>query len=180
MVGYQSSFMYKYQGKQSLFLQKIESRNCYIEVFQNKERIAYYIDISPTEVWKKTGILKNYNGNVLFGIEHPITINVLKYYEKLPICSVNEWDDIEIITQAFKQHLKRRTIADLNWHKFFIEWKEQESSIIELMSHLKPLYPPNYEFTDRELRAWRKMMKSVGCTNITPYEKEESKVSFSN
>jgi hypothetical protein len=82
------------------------------------------------------------------------------------------------MTQAFEQHLKRRTIADLNWHKFFIEWKEQESSIIELMAHLKPLYPPNYEFTDRELRAWRKMMKSVGCTNITPYKKEESKVSF--
>ncbi|CAB4435616.1 unnamed protein product [Rhizophagus irregularis] len=178
MVGYQSSFMYKYKKKQSLFLQKIESKNYCIEVFQKKERIAYYIDISPTEVWKKTGILKNYNGNVLFGIEHPITINVLKNYEKLPICSVNEWDNIEIITQAFEQHLKRRTIADLNWHKFFIEWKEQESSIIEFMTHLKPLYPPNYEFTDRELRAWRKMMKSVGCTNITPYKKEESKPEF--
>jgi hypothetical protein len=50
MVGYQSSFMYKYQEKQSLFLQKIESKNCYIEVFQKKERITYYNDISPTEV----------------------------------------------------------------------------------------------------------------------------------
>src|ERR1044072_7740281 len=146
MVGYQSSFMYKYQEKQSLFLQKIENKNCYIEVFQKKERIAYYIDTSPIGVWKKTGILKNYNGNVLFGIKHPITINALKNYEKLTICNVNEWDNIEILTQAFEQHLKRRTIADLNWHKFFIKWKEQESNIIELMMHLNPLYPPNYEF----------------------------------
>ena len=80
-------------------------------------------------------------------------INALKNYEKLPICSVNKWHNIEIITQAFEQHLKRKTIANLNWHKFFIEWKEQESDIIELIAHLKSLYPPNYEFTDRELRA---------------------------
>ena len=40
VVGYQSSFMYKYQDKQSLFIQKIEDKKCQIEVFQ-KERIAY-------------------------------------------------------------------------------------------------------------------------------------------
>ena len=153
MVGYQSSFMYKYQQQQSLFVQKVESEEYLIEVFRKKERIAYYSDISSTEVWKKTGILKNYNGNVLFGIEHPITVNALKNYVELPICSVNEWDDIEIITQAFNQHLKRRiAIVGLNWHRFFIEWKWQESNIIELMMHLRSLYPPNHEFTDRELQ----------------------------
>jgi len=58
------------------------------------------------------------------------------------------------MTQAFEQHLKRKTaILDLNWHKFFIEWKEQESNIIEFMVHLKPLYPLNYKFNDQELRA---------------------------
>ena len=46
------------------------------------------------------------------------------------------------------------------------------------MTHLKPLYPPNYEFTDWELCAWKKMMKSIGYTNIMPYKKEESKVNF--
>ena len=44
--------------------------------------------------------------------------------------------------------------------------------------HLRSLYPPNHEFTDRELRAWRKMMRSVGCTDITPYKKQESKVNL--
>ncbi|CAB5364774.1 unnamed protein product [Rhizophagus irregularis] len=61
MSGYQSSFIYKYQDKQSLFIQKVECKYCYIEVFQNKEKVAYYHDASPTDVWKKTGILKNYN-----------------------------------------------------------------------------------------------------------------------
>ena len=46
------------------------------------------------------------------------------------------------------------------------------------MAHLKPLYPPNYEFTDWELRTWRRMMKSVSCTDITPYKRQESKVSI--
>ena len=124
-------------------------------------------------------ILKNYDGDVLFGIKHPATINALKIYANSPICSVNDWNNIEIMTQAFERHLKRQTtILDLNWHKFFIEWKEQESNVIEFMTHLKPLYLLNYKFNDRELRAWRKMMKSVGCTNITPYKKQKSKVSY--
>jgi hypothetical protein len=179
MAGYLSSFMYKYQGKQSLFVQKIESKNCYIEVFQNNERVAYYSDISPTGVWMKTGILKNYNGSVLFGTEHPVTTSALKNYAESPICSVKEWGNIEIMSKAFEKHLKRKiSVVELNWYKFFIEWKKQESNIIELMVHLKLLYPPDYKFTDRELRAWRAMMKSVGCTNITPYKKQELKVSF--
>ncbi|CAG8816432.1 10062_t:CDS:1, partial [Gigaspora rosea] len=86
MVGYRSSFMYKYQDKQSLFVQRIEDKKCHIEIFQQKEKIVHYSDISPIEVWKKTGILKNYNGNVLFGIEHPTTIDILKNCEELPIC----------------------------------------------------------------------------------------------
>ncbi|CAB4473753.1 unnamed protein product [Rhizophagus irregularis] len=150
-----------------------------LEVFQNKEKVAFYHDASPTDVWKKTGILKNYNGSILFGIEHPVTINALKNYVESPICSVNEWGNIEVMSQAFEKHLKRKiSVVGLNWHKFFIEWKEQESNIIELIMHLKPLYPLDHEFTDRELRAWRKMMKSVDCTNITPYKKQELKPEF--
>lgn len=70
--------MHKYREKQSLFIQIIESKYCHIEVFQKKERIAYYSDVSPTKVWKKMGIPKNYNGNILFGIKHHFTINALK------------------------------------------------------------------------------------------------------
>jgi len=101
MVGYQSSFMYKYHQQQNLFVQKVDSKEYHIEIFRKKERIAYYSDILSTEVWKKTGILKNYDGNVLFGIEHSTTVNALKNHVESLICSVNEWNDVEIITQAF-------------------------------------------------------------------------------
>ena len=56
--GYQSSFMYKYQGNQCLYVQKkIATNNCQIEVFHKEEKIANYNGISPTAVWDKTKIL---------------------------------------------------------------------------------------------------------------------------
>ncbi|CAG8852082.1 40244_t:CDS:2, partial [Gigaspora margarita] len=46
--------------KLSILIIELDNK-CYIEIFQKKERIAHYSDISPIEVWKKTEILKNYN-----------------------------------------------------------------------------------------------------------------------
>ena len=42
------------------------------------------------------------------------------------------------------------------------------------------IYPPNYTFVDYELHAWKKMLKDVGCVNITPFTKKESQVYKSN
>ena len=178
ILGYQSSFTYKYRNKQSLFTQKINNKNCQIEIFQNGEKIANYNDSSPDEVWKKVGILKNYSGKTLFGINHPTTIDALENYAERPICNITEWSNVQIMTQAFEQSLKRKiAIADINWYQFFIKWREQKTSIIEFITHLRQIYPPNYQFSDRELSSWRGMMKRVGCTNITPHKKKESKVS---
>ncbi|CAH1769505.1 11512_t:CDS:1, partial [Entrophospora sp. SA101] len=106
--GYQSSFMHKYQGNQCLYVQKkIATNNYQIEVFHKEEKIANYNDISPTVVWDKTKILKNFNGNTLFGIDHTITIDAFKKYSVLPICNITGWNDIDIMTQAFEQCLKR-------------------------------------------------------------------------
>jgi hypothetical protein len=177
-IGYQSSFMHKFHNKQCLFVQKINNRDCQIEIFRNEEKVANYIDISPNEVWKKVGILKNYNGKILFGIDHPITIGALENYAVQPICNVAEWDNIQKMTQAFEQSLKRKiAIAEINWYQFFVKWKNQQTNIIEFITHLQQIYPPNYQFSDRELSSWRRMMKIVGCTNITPYKKKESTVS---
>ncbi|CAB4387364.1 unnamed protein product [Rhizophagus irregularis] len=122
MSGYQSSFIYKYQDKQSLFIQKIERKYCYIEVFQNKEKVAYYR--------KKTGILKNYNGSILFGIEHPVTINALKNYVESPICSVNEWGDIENLLNGVDKK-EAEFIKENNRLKMIIEkfWKSFKETI---------------------------------------------------
>jgi hypothetical protein len=78
---------------------------------------------------------------------------------------------------AFEKHLKRKiSVSDLNWHQFFMGWKEQLTTVIELNSHLASIYSPHFEITDTILGAWRRMLKSVGCTNITPYKKNISNV----
>ena len=53
----------------------------------------------------------------------------------------------------------------------------QKSSIIELRGAILDLYPQNYEIGDREWRAWKAFIRNAGCTNITPFKKEESEVS---
>ncbi|CAJ0839559.1 3990_t:CDS:2 [Entrophospora sp. SA101] len=172
--------MHKYQGNQCLYVQKkIATNNYQIEVFHKEEKIANYNDISPTVVWDKTKILKNFNGNTLFGIDHTITIDAFKKYSVLPICNITGWNDIDIMTQAFEQCLKRSiAVVGVNWYQFFVNWKEQPSTIIEFTAHLKNTYPADYVFTDREFGAWRAMMKKVGCTKISPYKRKESKLEF--
>ncbi|RHZ49726.1 hypothetical protein Glove_515g4 [Diversispora epigaea] len=59
-------------------------------------------------------------------------------------------------------------------------WLNQHSTIIELHGKLKKLYPPNYILDDRELRAWKTMLKAVGCINITPFGKNESEATIPN
>ena len=79
----------------------------------------------------------------------------------------------------FKKYLKRRIgISDLPWHEFFIKWSNQKSSIIELTAALGLIYPSDYKFGIREFCAWKQMMKIVGCTNITPFSTNTSRVRF--
>ncbi|RHZ44282.1 hypothetical protein Glove_744g11 [Diversispora epigaea] len=124
-----------------------------LDVFCKNEKIASYNDISPIEVWKKTGILKKYSDETLFGINHSNTIDSIKKNT-------------------------RPMSANIDWYKFFVQWKEQPSSIIEFRIHLGLIYPSDHQLTERELSAWRTMIKSVGGTNITPFKKEESTAEF--
>nr|CAG8517254.1 7859_t:CDS:2 [Entrophospora candida] len=80
---------------------------------------------------------------------------------------------------AFEKYLKRRIfVSDLNWHKFFTDWKQKKTTIIEFTSHLRSIYQPKVEITNVMWGAWRRMMKGVGCTNITPFGKDESDLEF--
>ncbi|RHZ79174.1 hypothetical protein Glove_151g137 [Diversispora epigaea] len=74
-LGYQASVIFKFRGKQSLFVQTINVNNYQIDIFYKNEKIANYNGISFDEVWKKTGVLKKYSGETLFGISHQSTIN---------------------------------------------------------------------------------------------------------
>ncbi|RIB05182.1 hypothetical protein C2G38_2220385 [Gigaspora rosea] len=57
--------------------------------------------------------------------------------------------------------------------------KEQTShcTVENWQTKFKEIYPPNYIVKDRELRAWKALLRHTGCTNVTPFGKE-SKFEF--
>src|SRR3954451_2398306 len=52
--------------------------------------------------------------------------------------------------------------------------------LLNLQQALGSIYPPDYKFGIREFRAWKQMMRLVGCTNITPFPKNTSQVCLLN
>ena len=74
--------------------------------------------------------------------------------------------------------MKKRALTSINWKNLFIKWQNQESNIIELTQQLKEMYPTGYVIKEREFRAWKAFLHHAGCTRITPFEKEKSKVTI--
>ncbi|RIB23891.1 hypothetical protein C2G38_2169971 [Gigaspora rosea] len=81
------------------------------------------------------------------------------------------------MTNIYNYHLKCCIMANINWYQFFSNWLEQPNTIIELRSALQLIYPIEHEIGEREFRAWKAILKNVGCFDITPYEKDQSNVS---
>ncbi|CAB4430071.1 unnamed protein product [Rhizophagus irregularis] len=178
--GYKSSLIYKFNGnKQAIYVSKIEEDKCILEIYQDNQMKKKFEGETPIAVWKKSELMKKYNGNLLFGLENSFVQTLIHQHKvKLPICFPKNWNDYSIMKQIYNYHLKRRTIANLNWHQLFLGWLEQESPIIELYSQLRILYPNNHKFSDRELRAWQSMLRDVGSYNVTPWSNKESEYQF--
>ncbi|MDW3630574.1 MAG: hypothetical protein QOK71_03975 [Nitrososphaeraceae archaeon] len=170
--GFCSSFSSKYKQRWSLFVQKIISNHCTIEIYQDNLKVTEFEDVTPEGVWNKTGILKDHNGNDLFGVFHEKTIEEFNKYHvnnRTSSCTLNDWNNSELMEKIYEQCLKKRIATkNLDWFSFFQDYKSQKSNIIELFSALSQIYPKNYSITKREIRAWKTMLKRVGCINITP------------
>ncbi|RHZ59138.1 hypothetical protein Glove_365g253 [Diversispora epigaea] len=119
---------------------------------------------------KNVGLYEKFRGTELFGLEHSMTQKII-HNKQYITCTSSAWNNELLMNDIYNYHLQKRTIADMNFKSFFIEWLNQHSTIIELYEKLQKLYPSNYILDDHELRAWRTMLKAVGCVNITPFEK---------
>ncbi|GBB91846.1 hypothetical protein RclHR1_19260002 [Rhizophagus clarus] len=171
--GFQSSLLHSYERKQSIYVSRIEEKKCIVEIYRESTLIKQFIGATPDEVWKKTGQLKKFTGAKLFGLDNPITKNLIQQYQ-IPKCTLNDWNNEYILEQLFDYYVKRRTLANANWKYFFTNWAESKNPIIEFEPALHAIYPKGYEFSERELSAWQTMLKAVGATNITPWTHEES------
>jgi hypothetical protein len=179
-VGFKSSFAFELEKQRCLFIQEFEEELCKVTIIQKKQIEKIYYESTPDLVWEKIFSeqkrtaklveLMKLTGRTLYGIENNLT---QKLIHDAPTCSLNEWND-DIIEKVFSYHLKRRTSIHVDWHNFLRKWQEQ-GTIIELYSDLKQSYPTNYQLSERELNAWRIMLRSIGCHNIT-FLKQESKV----
>ncbi|CAB5334859.1 unnamed protein product [Rhizophagus irregularis] len=66
-LGFLSTLITKYKGKQSLFIQSIED-NCNLDVYDGDINQYHNEGITPDEIWKSINILNKFDGAALFGI----------------------------------------------------------------------------------------------------------------
>jgi hypothetical protein len=176
--GYKASLNYKYLDKPAIFVSTIENNDCILEIYQNCEVQTRFVASSPNEVWENSGIMKQYKGIHLFGLENSFTQKFIQQNLK-PICSPENWHIFSLLKSVYDYNLKRRTVANIEWYQFFESWAKSKNPIIEFTSCLEKLYPSGYQFSERELNAWKAMLRATGCHNITPWLSNESEVSFS-
>src|SRR5260364_4052 len=179
---YTSSLIMRHGSEYYLILQQILDNQCSLRIFKGKNEIQQYVGETPIVVWKHYGMHQNKDHFGLFGLKDPKVQALLTNGAKKNICTCTslEWNDELVLQQIFDIHIKRRKLSmpNNNWKVLFTKWITQQSSIIQMPQILYSIYPPNFVFHHKELAAWRSMFKACGCTNITPYSKEESDVEF--
>ena len=182
---YAASLFHKYRRVQSVFYQHIDKNFFVITIYQNSQVVAEYKDISPNTVWNKTGVLASILGDTLFVTNHSITLDKINKarqelcsYQLPNQCTLTDWNNEIIMEHLYALYLKRNIRRSVEWCQVFQNWIQQKSNIIELYAHFGKIYDLDYEFQERELHAWRMMLRATGCTNITSYNKDISCVSI--
>ncbi|RHZ77813.1 hypothetical protein Glove_172g3 [Diversispora epigaea] len=113
----------------------------------------------------------------LFGIDNN-TVQFLNRKQKFPKCTSQEWKEYNIMKSLYDFHLKKRTIANIDWYQLFVKWSEQINSIIELHNKLINIYTKDHKFNERELRAWSTFLRAAGAYNMTPWLYKKSQYQF--
>ncbi|RHZ85228.1 hypothetical protein Glove_69g34 [Diversispora epigaea] len=109
--GYKSSLIHKYNDRQAIYVSQIDDDKCILEIYQDNQIKKRFEGESPNDVWNNSGQIKKYNGNQLFGPENFLIQNSIQQH-KVPTCISKEWNNIIIMEQLYKYHLKRYTTSE--------------------------------------------------------------------
>ncbi|CAG8671346.1 15075_t:CDS:2, partial [Cetraspora pellucida] len=139
-VGYTAMFTGEHLGKRAIYIQQIDLDGCYIKIYQDGISKYHYTGITPNEVWKASKKLKKFHKTELFGLEHLLTHQVLSA-QQISKCDETYWHNKNIMNHLYNYFLHHYTISNIQWHKFFIDWKNSSSTIIEFHNSLELLYP---------------------------------------
>ncbi|PKK64346.1 hypothetical protein RhiirC2_787633 [Rhizophagus irregularis] len=173
--GFKSSIIHTFEKQQGIFVSEIENKYCVVEIYQDSQLKKRFTGISPDDVWKNTRLIQQYNRTQLFGLTSSVIQQLVRKYQ-VPTCKLKNWQDESIMKPLSNYYLKKRMLMNINWHQFFISWTESDVTIIDLKFHLKIIYPHNYNFDEREFRAWKAILHASGCTNVTPWLCGESEI----
>ncbi|RHZ86975.1 hypothetical protein Glove_41g97 [Diversispora epigaea] len=144
-------------------------------LLQDLQFRPYFFSLDKLRIWiMSVGKSNKSEWNLA---EEPQTQHFIQILH-IPSCTLNDWNDGDLMESIFAYHFKCRISTCINWQEFFNQWLIGLSTIIELKTQLKKLYPSNHEINAREFRAWKAMLRNVGCEEITPFEKDQSQVEF--
>ena len=150
--GFTSSFIYSKSKECALFFQTVNENGCSIRIYKENQLSKEFHRLDPNSIQKKIDILKEWSGVTLFSLDNSSVKEKLEQARKL-LCFHDKQYNYSKMEQIFKYHLQKRTYSQVNWYLLFQEQKENNCQIIELHSWLDLLYPDDYIFSEREIRA---------------------------
>ncbi|CAB4383364.1 unnamed protein product [Rhizophagus irregularis] len=77
-LGYEAFIIHVFDKKQGILVSKIENEDCIVEIYQDSQLKKRVIGASPDDVWRKTGLIQNYNGTQLFGLNNSTIQQLIK------------------------------------------------------------------------------------------------------
>ncbi|RGB35341.1 hypothetical protein C1646_759421 [Rhizophagus diaphanus] len=107
-----------------------------LNMYQDFELRFTYVGNNPNNVWQKIDILRKYRGVDIFGISHP-QVQTFVQILLVPRCQPEEWHIINKMQALWNYHLRKFTLASIQWNEFFIIWYNETKTVIELITSLK-------------------------------------------
>ncbi|CAG8587296.1 10691_t:CDS:2 [Diversispora eburnea] len=127
-IGYKATFIYTFKKQRYVFVQEFEEDECTLIIYTGENiKLCSFTNCDLESLWKKVGILQQYNDKLLFGLEEPQTQHFIQIL-CIPSCTLNDWNDSNLMESIFAYHLKRRISTYVN--KCGLEGRTQILSII--------------------------------------------------
>ena len=80
--------------------------------------------------------MQKYRGEDLFGIKHS-QIQTFIQTLLIPRCRPEKWHIINKMQTLWNYHLRKFTLASIQWKEFFIEWYNEMKTVVEITTSLK-------------------------------------------
>ncbi len=78
--GFKTSIIHTFEKQQGIFVSQIENKYCIVKIYQDSQLKKRFIEINPDDVWKQTGLIQQYNGTQLFGLDNSIIQRLIQKY----------------------------------------------------------------------------------------------------